>query len=345
MQRDALRLFLRRLVLASLPLGGLAGCGQPAAGAADASAALDGAGLVDASGPGEIGAGETWCPQRYVSGLVRRDLGNGPGGSFTETDCTWACMEISRCGGGPAVNYADCGIRLVDLGLAAVGCNLAVRCGVTCGRRPAGLVPARVAAADSVAEQLALAAHLEAASVVAFERLAEELAAFGAPPALVAEARRAAADEVRHARVMATRAERRGAIVPAVEVTPLGARTLVDLAVENAVEGCVGETWGAVVAMWQGEMAGDREIRAAMRRIAGDEAGHGELAWQVASWARTRLDDGTWATVIALQRAAARQLAAQIEAQLSDGEVTVLGLPRPEQARRLMAGVAPRLWA
>ena len=181
--------------------------------------------------------------------------------------------------------------------------------------------------------------------MVACERLAEELAAFGAPPVLIAEARRAAADEVRHARVMATLAQRRGAIVPAVEVVPVGARALVHLAVENAVEGCVGETWGAVVAMWQGEMAGDRDVRAAMGRIAEDEAGHAELAWQVASWARPRLDDGTWATVIALQRAAARQMAAQVEAHVSDAEVTILGLPRPEQARRLMSGVAPSLWA
>ena len=85
MKRDALRLFLRRLVLASLPLGGLAGCGQPAA-AADASADLDGGGLVDASGPGDIGAWEMWCSEGQVSGLVRRDLGDGPDGTFTETD-------------------------------------------------------------------------------------------------------------------------------------------------------------------------------------------------------------------------------------------------------------------
>jgi hypothetical protein len=45
-------------------------------------------------------------------------------------------------------------------------------------------------------------AQLEAASIVAFDRLARELDAHGAPAELVAEARRAKTDEVRHARTL-----------------------------------------------------------------------------------------------------------------------------------------------
>ena len=53
---------------------------------------------------------------------------------------------------------------------------------------------------------------------------------------------------------------------------------------ENAREGCVRETFGALIAMHQAERAGDPIIRRAMRRIAEEETRHAELAWEVASW-------------------------------------------------------------
>src|SRR5581483_8821062 len=78
------------------------------------------------------------------------------------------------------------------------------------GRRPEGLARAK-SHGVGVGAFFADAARLEAASVVAFERLAEELRARGAPDDLVRDVLRAARDEVRHARSTKRMAERFGA--------------------------------------------------------------------------------------------------------------------------------------
>src|SRR5258708_38720960 len=87
-----------------------------------------------------------------------------------------------------------------------------------CGSRPAGACLRRAARSSSRGRWLADAAWMEAASVRAFQRLARELAAHGAPLELVREARRAARDEARHARVMTTLARRHGERVPRVRL-------------------------------------------------------------------------------------------------------------------------------
>ena len=124
--------------------------------------------------------------------------------------------------------------------------------GDTCavsGRRAAHVRPAgELVARDLAGAWLAHAAWLEAASVYAFFRLADELALHGAPIALVRIARQSAMDEMRHAAVVASLAARYGARPAAVEVDPPAARSLEAMAIENAVEGCVRETWGAIVA-------------------------------------------------------------------------------------------------
>src|SRR5581483_682033 len=111
-------------------------------------------------------------------------------------------------------------------------------------------------------------------------------------------AREAARDERRHARTMTALARRRGATVPRVRATRRRSRALFDIALENAVEGCVREAYGALFAVWQSEHATDPRVRSAMRSIARDEATHAELAYDVHAWAReilqpderTRLD-------------------------------------------------------
>src|SRR5262249_32306722 len=78
------------------------------------------------------------------------------------------------------------------------------------GRAPAGLTSApRDRGLSEIGDWLSRCAHLEAASVAAFERLAAELTALGAPLDLVEEARRAAGDEIRHAAVIGTLARAR----------------------------------------------------------------------------------------------------------------------------------------
>lgn len=139
-------------------------------------------------------------------------------------------------------------------------------------------------------ERFAAMAFLEAVSIHAFERLENELAAHGADPNLLRHARRARRDEIRHTAMTARLAKKRGAEVrlpdaPQTQVT----RSLYAMALENAVEGCVRETYGAVQGLVESESSPDAEVRRAMKSIADDECRHAELAWSVHAWAKARL--------------------------------------------------------
>src|SRR5262249_46481286 len=114
------------------------------------------------------------------------------------TDQCAACGFASRgitCGYCFLTNITRCGV--------AYSCEVA--CDPLCagvGRRPAGVGAPWIAEVEDGPAWLARAAHLEAASVPAFAQLERELEAHRAPESLIAGARRALLDEVRHARIM-----------------------------------------------------------------------------------------------------------------------------------------------
>jgi hypothetical protein len=165
-----------------------------------------------------------------------------------------------------------------------------VWCHADCtGRRPAGLLASDSASGTPLQVHFAEMARLEAASVAAFRHMRRELVAHRAPKRLVRAAERAARDEIRHARMTGALARRHGAVPAAPEVGPCAVRSLLEIAIENAIEGCVREAFGALVACWQAQAASDPVIRAAMKRIARDETRHAALAFGVDAWARGRL--------------------------------------------------------
>ena len=213
------------------------------------------------------------------------------------------------------------------------------------GRRPEGLRnPSHSGPASNLGEYLARMAHLEGASIVAFERLARELSEFGAPPSLVAKALRSAREEARHTEVIGQLARARGATPAPVLTDAPRARSLEELAIENAVEGCVRETYGALVGAHQGLNAQDAMVRVAMRAVAADELRHSALSWEIHSWAMGKLSPG------ARERVRRAQLRALGELRVRAGEtedelVTRLaGLPGASQSERLLACVARELW-
>ncbi len=211
------------------------------------------------------------------------------------------------------------------------------------GRRPEGLlsdgtVEGRL---STLGAFFARVFHLEAASVPAFERLAEELEAHGAPERLVRAARIAAEDEVRHARAMELLARRHGAPLPEVRVEPFRPRSLEALALENAIEGCVRETYGAMLSGWQARTAGDAEVRHVMGPIAEEELRHAELSWALDAWAARRLDAEARARIREARREALRTLEREVEEQVTPEElIQVAGLPSREAARQLLRGLA-----
>lgn len=217
----------------------------------------------------------------------------------------------------------------------------------TCGGRRHACVRSRPAGhgPDPAALWLARAAHDEAGSVHAFVALRHELAALGAPDSLLAALAAAADDEARHAAMTAALAHDRGADVEAPEIAAHPVRDLRAIALENAVEGCVFETWAALVAAHQARTAVDPAVRAAYAEIAADERRHAELAWTIDSWLLGQLDDDARDDVLAARRLAAARLAAHVATAADQPEVIALGVPAARVATQLCAGLDAALWS
>lgn len=208
------------------------------------------------------------------------------------------------------------------------------------GRRPEGF--STKVKPTTLGDYFANAAELEAASVPAFRRLARELRAHGAPTELVDRAKAAALDEVRHARGVRALARRFGATAKSPRVGKLGVRSLVDIAMENAREGCVRETFGALVATFQARRATDVEIATAMGAIADDETEHAALAWDVAAWIDTQLDAEEKSAVLgARSEAYAEVVHASGRPSCTDPR---LGLPTPAESLVLLAELGGALY-
>ncbi len=187
---------------------------------------------------------------------------------------------------------------------------------------------------DPVPEWLARAAHAEAGSVVAFEALAEELASKGLPLSLQRRLLEAASDERRHAAVMGHLARARGANVPPVVVRAPTSRSLLEIALENAREGCVRETWAALEAHFQAKAAPTAALRAALGRIAVDEARHAELAWALHDWFMGTLSPPQRLLVVRTVESERERLAVDLARASPASHERQLGLP----------GVAARTW-
>lgn len=214
------------------------------------------------------------------------------------------------------------------------------------GRRPLGLASSGAGeGADPVGRWLGELAHLEAASVPAFEQLAARLIAVGAPPELVAAARDAARDEVEHARVVTACARSYGAEPAKVRLHAVAEPDLEALALDNAVEGCVRETWGALLAWYQATHAEDSRLREAFAVIARDETRHAELARSIAQWLDPRLSPQARARVRAARDHAVAELRQREGLGLPNAARERLGLPPREVAVTLLDRLQPRLWA
>jgi hypothetical protein len=206
--------------------------------------------------------------------------------------------------------------------------------GACIGRRPSCMQRQSAQGKTRLGAYFGSVAHLEEVAVFAFAELARELAHHGAPAELIERAERSRRDEIRHGRIMRALADRFGGDAPEPRVTEQPPRSLEELARDNAVEGCVRETFGALVGMWQGRFARDRGVRAAMRRVAVDETSHAALSWDIDRWARSRLDAEANARIDAARDDALREL---VHESPEDDEDLVrwAGLPSPNAHREL----------
>jgi hypothetical protein len=224
------------------------------------------------------------------------------------------------------------------------------------GRRPPGLLSelrersGRTRATASArtrgpAAYFARMAYDEAASVHAFLGLEADLVRIGAPPELVAAAARSARDEIRHARVMARRARSSGGdvVAPRVRRRRAAARSLESIARENAVEGCVHETFGALQLRWQASHAPEPSMRRLFGRIAADETRHAALSWMIARWIEPRLDPRARKRVEAARSRATRTLRTKLSTTAPRDFDMHVGRPGSREAVMLFDSLLARV--
>jgi hypothetical protein len=270
--------------------------------------------------------------------------GVGDAGSLADVTTVTAANCAAICDAVFAPHYDGCYPVVADGGEPAAACVTTVPCHT--GRAPAGLTTSgRVTAESDVGAFLAHAAHLEAASVHAFVRMAAELEAHGAPEALLQAAKRAAMEEVQHARLMTDWARSHGAEPVRPRVEPGKVRDLEAILAENAAEGCVRETFGAVLAAHQSLAAQGDQARRRMARIARDETSHAELSWEVARWGERRLDRAARARVSAARDRAVAALRQETGREPTAALRRELGLPRASEALAMFERVREDLWS
>jgi hypothetical protein len=193
---------------------------------------------------------------------------------------------------------------------------------------------------------LGTSAYLEAVSVVAFDRLAHELSAHGAPEELILRAKRAAKEELEHAHAVWRIAAKFGATAqpewPSLATTTV--RSLLEIATENAVEGCIRETYGAVVGLFRAASATDHDVQNVMRAIADEECSHAELSWDILRWTLSRLEGAERSAVARAMRATRETLVADItgEMPIAADDAARLGIPSREQKLELLRLVETR---
>jgi hypothetical protein len=344
------------VALAATPACG--GATEPNPGNGDAGPAGDAAGTPDGNLPG------TPCDWSTVPPMAC--------GGCPPAGCQWAFSFVGdpqscagfASNGTPAECLAVCGTD--PHGEPPTSCSVSASNGVETlycyvvgttycpavmngGRRPAFFAALGFGAVPGGRElgvHFARAACMEAGSIEAFRLLRDDLVAHGAPVRLVRAASRAMRDEMRHVRQTSALARRFGEEPVAPRPVPLRARRPFEaVALENAVEGCIRETYSALECAWQAERAADPVVRATMRRIARDEMRHVELSWAVHAWAMGKLDAFARARVVEAQRREIETLFSELSRDPHGSLRAAGGLPFAAESRALVGGIAARLAA
>ena len=266
---------------------------------------------------------------RRLAGLLlpAGDLVHQPRGRRSRTPARSASSTAIACAAvAPA---APAGFRSCNWDGEAISYRCGA-CGI--GRVPGDTAPCPEG--ETVGERLARQAYYEAASVIAFDRLTAARESAHAPPALVERARAAAKDEARHASLFAALAARHGA-TPLSLAYRAATPSRFDPALENATEGCVRETFGAVVTLHQATYAESAEVRAAFAAIAEDEAEHAGLRGELRTWFDTQLTVAERARVHRAHGEAVA-VARRDVAAAPDAAGRALGLPPADRASKML---------
>ena len=291
---------------------------------------------VDYNDPADYrGGGSCFFPNDYITAYVKALPATVPDASPEDTSDSGevgvdAAADATADGDGAAPAPPP-DVCPPWTGTVTVGCYPFCE-----GRRTRGMRTPTRTSSRTAGQYFAQCCHLEAVSVFAFARLQRELEAHGAPDALLVAARRARQDEVRHARIMRRLARRRGCEPERARVDPVAVRSLFEIALENAIEGCIRETFGAVSACVRAARAVDPDVRAALRSIAEDECAHAVLSWRIAAWARRSLTSDERARVRDAMRGEVHALLHAAEDDMDDASRAETGAITASERRRIV---------
>ena len=300
--------------------GNLSSNGGPC-GEREITLAIDRTCAGDASSPRDAGicaeptaSCQTVCARSQSGNIASCDFGaetldGGDGGDGGDADAEPS--DAAAIDGGAPPDVVRCRITLYCGGRSYDG---------AAEREAPGVPPIDLGRA------FAEIAELEWTSVTAFERLARALAHHGAPEELVSRAARFAHDERRHTSLITELAHAHGG-TPDLRA-PSGHETtpsLRSLAEENAAEGCVRETLGALVAQVQALRSSSASVREVFGAVAEDEARHAELSWDLHAWFLESLSSDDRAHVEASLARAFASLAQTEPPRLSGQDAGVFG--------------------
>ena len=181
--------------------------------------------------------------------------------------------------------------------------------------------------------------NAEASSIAAFLQLRKELKFHNAPQGLLDRCFLAAKQEVDHARVMIKLAElHQGKLAPFI-FGKFEPRTLLELTLDNAVEGCIFETFSALKLLQQAKKSDHPVLTQTLKQIALDEISHAELAWDIHKYLMTKLSKEERQIVRTAQKNAVSTLVHNQDnhGHFARGERDFLGLTETKELRKIFA--------
>ncbi|MGH1346558.1 MAG: hypothetical protein ACRBN8_33645 [Nannocystales bacterium] len=251
-------------------------------------------------------------------------------------------VSDSEAGGEPLQGACEFSELDAEGGVAMTCCYSVFEMG---GRGHACIEPMRRGQPDQdLADVLAHAYFSEAASVLAFDRLAQELGELGCPEPMLRRVRDASEDEARHARIVRSLCEQHARLPAEPRERPVALRSMLEIAIENAVEGCVRETAAALIAFHQSERAADPSVAAAMRSIAPDELRHAALAWDLHDWLMSKLSPAEGTRVREALEESVDTLLKRTQAPHPRAICRALGLPSPAHRDQMLGQLSTGLW-
>ena len=117
-----------------------------------------------------------------------------------------------------------------------------------------------------------------------------------------------------------------------------------EIALENAVEGCVNETFAAACGLWQSEYAQLDVFRQVIGHITEEEMGHAALSWDIHQWIMPQLSEVEQEQIRAAQAEAVESLVEDFKQESNPVLQQAFGLPTKDDAARLFAQLKRSVW-